>query len=67
MEYYYYVSMIQWDGFYPSAIFKSNVEIKNDFVVVNYNGYNRMARICHQVSKPSFGCKEIIKEIIIED
>lgn len=64
---YYNVSMIQCDGFYPSAIYKSKKEIKNEFVIVNYNGYNRMARISNKVSKPKFECKEIIKEIIIED
>lgn len=64
---YYHVSLIQWDGLYPSCIFKSKNNIINEFVIVNYNGHNAMARINSKVKRPSFECKSIVREINIDE
>ena len=60
----YYVIQIFFQNDFREASYKSKLSFKDlvyKYVVVNYNGKNRVGIMVAKTTKPKYQCKEIIK------
>lgn len=60
----YYAVQIFFRNEFKEASYKSKLSFKDlayNYVVVNYNGKNRVGIMVAKIAKPKYECKEIIK------
>ena len=62
---YYKIEILNYDGISAIPIYESKEDLigKYNYVIVKYNGYNRLGRIKTKVPNPGFFCKDILKAL----